>query len=109
MQPADRFSLAGKISLAQERALMSQRNPELANVRQICAIDRIKRKHKRPFAVRRLLPWVHVVHDVLPGERPPRSPLFKKTKARAVASVPLQGQFRVPDIHSEDACTETDV
>src|SRR5260370_38470583 len=82
LQPADRFGLAGKISLAQERALMSEGNPALANVRQICAIDRIKRKHKRPFTVRRLLPWVHVVHDVLPGERPPRSPRSRKNQSR---------------------------
>jgi hypothetical protein len=44
-----------------------------------------------------------------PASRPLARHVPEKTKAGAVASVLLSGRFHVPNIHSEDACAETDV
>ena len=61
MEVADHFDLCGKILLAQKRALIGQRNPEFP------MLLRISRRigstvTLTPFAVRRLLPWVHLRH-----------------------------------------------
>ena len=61
VEVADHFDLCGKILLAQKRALIGQRNPEFP------MLLRISRRigstvTLTPFAVRRLLPWVHLRH-----------------------------------------------
>src|SRR5262245_24671865 len=44
---------------------MRERNPELPDVAQSFAMYRINRDPKRPLAVRRLLPWIHLRHGNL--------------------------------------------
>src|SRR5262249_41487848 len=62
VEVADHFDLCGKILLAQKRTLIGQRNPEFPYVAENLAPDWINRDPERPFAVRRLLPWVHLRH-----------------------------------------------
>jgi hypothetical protein len=62
VEVADHFDLCGQIFLAQKRTLIGQRNPEFSDVAENLAPDWINGDPERPFAVRRLLPWVHLRH-----------------------------------------------
>src|SRR5262245_45456087 len=66
VEAANCFDLGGQGLVTQKSALMRERNPELPDVAQRFAMYWINRDPKRPLAVRRLLPWIHLRHGDLP-------------------------------------------
>jgi len=65
LESANRFDLGGQSLVAEKPALLRERDPELSDVAQTFTMDWINRDPKRPLAVGRLLPWVHLRHGGL--------------------------------------------
>ena len=65
LESANRFDLGGQSLVAEKPALLRERDPELSDVAQSFTMDWINRDPKRPLAVGRLLPWVHLRHGGL--------------------------------------------